>query len=358
MPAVEPLEPFRARSDRDPPPALPGGNTFWRAVTAHALAKAKRSSPAAEAARLWPSDKLTLRAVSVAATSGNAPWAGELAHRVVRDALEGMGPAAAGAQVLLRSLVLAWDNYGSISAPGFVAGAGSAGFVAENAPIPVRQLSATAALLTQFKLAALAVLTREMIESSNAEQLITDVLVRSAAAALDAALFSTTAATAAQPAGIRYNVTALTASAATDPFEQIPEDIANLINAVAPVGGDGPYLMIGSPGRIAALIIRFAIQGDVRVDFLASNAVGNDLLCVAPNALVCALAPEPEIDTSTAGELHMNDTPLPLVDSGGVVASPSKSMFQVESVALKMRWPVSWAVRDARACAWTTPTWK
>ena len=358
MPAVEPLEPFRARSDRDPPPALPGGNTFWRAVTAHALAKAKRSSPAAEAARLWPSDKLTLRAVSVAATSGNAPWAGELAHRVVRDALEGMGPAAAGAQLLLRSLVLAWDNYGSISAPGFVAGAGSASFVAENSPIPVRQLASTAALLTQFKLAALGVLTREMIESSNAEQLVSDVLKRSASAALDAALFSTSAATVAQPAGVRSGVAALTPSAATDPFEMIPEDVANLINAVAPVGGNGPFVLIGSPGRMAALIIRFAIQGGVTVDIMASSAVGNDLLCVAPNALVCALAPEPEIDTATAGELHMNDTPLPLVDSGGIVASPSKSLFQTETTAIKMRWPVSWAVRDARACSWVTPAWK
>jgi len=187
--------------------------------------------------------------------------------------------------------------------------------------------------------------------------LVSDVLMRSAALALDAALFGAGAATAAQPAGLRNGVATLTPSAATDPFQQFFEDCANLINAVSAVGGNGPFLLIGSPGRIAAMVMRFVLQpGNVAV--LASNAMGNDLMCVAPYAIVSALAPEPEIDTATASELHMNDTPLPIVDSAGIVASPTKSMFQTETIALKMRWPVSWAVRDARAVAWTTPAWK
>jgi hypothetical protein len=362
MTLIEPSfrERAEARREREPLP-LPGGNTFWRSVAAQAIASATRRSPIEVASRLWPSDKvmaqLLTRAVSATAMTSVAGWASDLAHKVVRDALEGMGPAAAGAQTLLQSLLLVFDNYGSISAPGFVAGAGNAGFVAEGAPIPVRQLASAAALLTPFKLAAIGVLTREMMESSNAEILIGDVLMRAAALALDVALFGSNAATAAAPAGLRSGVAATAASTATDPLQAFYEDCANLINATSAVGGNGPFLLIGPPGRISAMIMRFVLQAG-NVGVLASSAVGNDLLCVAPRALVCALNPEPEIETANAGELHMNDTPLPIVDSGGIVASPAKSLFQTETIALKMRWPVTWALRDPRAIAWTTPSWK
>jgi hypothetical protein len=300
--------------------------------------------------------QLLTRAASAPAMTTVAGWAAELAQKVVNDGLAGMGPSAAGAQLLLQSVVLLFDGHGLISAPGFVAGAGNAGFVAEGAPIPVRQLAASAALLQPYKLGAISVLTREMIVSSNAEVLIGDTLMRAASAALDVALFGNAAATAAAPAGLRNGVTATPPSASTDALQAFYEDCATLINAVSVVGGNGPFVLIGSPGRIAAMIMRFVLQaGNVTV--IASNAVGNDLLCIAPAALVAAVNPEPEIEASTAAELHMNDTPLPIVN-GGAPASPARSLFQTDSVALKMRWPVSWVLRDPRAVAWLTPSWK
>jgi hypothetical protein len=360
------VEPLRARADalresrEQPPPVLPAGNLFWRLMTAKAVASAIRCTPIEVATRLWPSDKLTqlllARAVSAPAMTTVIGWAAELAHKIIVDALEGMGPTAAGAQLLLQSLLLLFDGNAQISAPGFVAGAGNAGFVAEGAPIPVRQFAAEAALLLPYKLASIGVLTRQMIESSNAEAMVGDVLMRSAALALDVALFSSNAASAAAPAGLRNGITATTPSAAPDSMSAFYEDMATLINAVSTVGGGGPFIFIGSPGRIAAMVMRFVLQpGNVGV--LSSNAVGNDLICVAPMAVVAALDPEPAIETATAGELHMNDTPLPIVN-GGAPAAPARSLFQTESVALKMRWPISWAVRDARAVAWMTPTWK
>jgi hypothetical protein len=136
--------PFRARAEalRDgrEPPALPGGNSFQRILTAKAVAAVTHRQTADVAARLWPSDKvmaqLMTRAVPATAMTSVAGWAAELAHKVVIDALEGMGPASAGARMLLHALVLMFDGNGLISAPGFVAGAGNAGFVAEGQPIP------------------------------------------------------------------------------------------------------------------------------------------------------------------------------------------------------------------------------
>jgi hypothetical protein len=197
-----------------------------------------------------------------------------------------------------------------------------------------------------------------MIDSSNAEQLVGDTLMRSAALALDAQLLGSGAATAAAPAGLRNGISASTPSSSTDTLEAFYEDCDTLLTAVSAVGGNGPFVLVGAPGRVATMVMRFVLQpGNVSV--LAANAMGNDLMCVAPNAIVCALSPNPTVETAAAGELHMEGaTPAPIVN-GGAPASPSRSLFQTDSVALKMRWPVSWALRDPRAVAWLTPgAWK
>jgi hypothetical protein len=51
-------------------------------------------------------------------------------------------------------------------------------------------------------------------------------------------------------------------------------------------------------------------------------------------------------------------TPLPIVSTGGVAAAPARSTWQTDSVAVKVRWPATWALRDPRGFAWLTPAWK
>src|SRR5262252_5041492 len=132
----QPVQPLRREL------TLPPGNSFVRWVTAKAVASIRHTSPAAVAEEFWPNDKVVgqlTRAVSTPALTTTSGWAAELAHTVVRDALAALGPASAGAQLLQRSLVLSFGGAGTISAPGFVGAAANAGFVAEGAPIPVRQ---------------------------------------------------------------------------------------------------------------------------------------------------------------------------------------------------------------------------
>jgi hypothetical protein len=342
----EPLPSLR----RDPPLQLPPGNTFLRCLAAQVIARVSRVPLHDVAARMWPSD-LMLRAAVAPAMTSVAGWAAELAQTIA-DALEALGPASAGAQLLKEGLVLTFDGAGAISAPGFVAEFGNAGFVAEGQPIPVRQLAETVAQLLPHKLAAIAVLTREMVESSNAEKLIGDTLMRAAGRMLDEVLFDANPADAARPAGLRRGVAASTPSASTDPLVAFHEDVATLINAVAPVAGNGPFVLVASPGRAANMAIRFNRDlSNVRV--LGSSAVINDLLAVAPTALVAALSPEPEIETSKAATLVMDTAP----GAAGTMG-PERSVFQTDSLAMKMRWPVTWALRDPRGFAWMTPVWK
>jgi hypothetical protein len=347
---------FSGRAFKRNPLPLPQGNTFVRALTAKAVGIVRKMSPQEAAALMWPSDKLTLevieRAASAPAMTTVSTWAAELAQRTVNDMLAGLGPATAAAEVFKRSLLLDFAGRASISAPGFSASGANSGFVAEGDPIPVRQLSATPALLTPFKLASIAVLTREMIESSNAEQLIGDALMRSAGCALDDTLFDVNPATAARPAGLRNGIAALTASNNADSVEAFAEDLTSLINAVSSVGQNGPYLIVVSPGRAVSMALRFIFEAS-NVVVLGTNSIGGDMLAIAPAALVAALDPAPHVEVATAAALHMDSVP-----SAVPTAGPRKSMYQTDSLALKIRWPVSWALRDPRGISWLTPNWK
>jgi hypothetical protein len=338
------------------PLPLPAGNLFTRTLAAKALASHRRCDIEDIIAKMWPND-MVLRAVSAPAEIATAGWAQELAQKRVVDTLAAMGAASAAAEVLKRSLVLDWDGAGSISAPGFIANAANSGFVAEGSPIPVRQLNATAALLTPAKLATIAVLTREMVESSNAETLISDALVNSSGLALDAVFFGSGAATAAQPAGIRNGIAALAPSANTDAFGAFFEDMSTLLNSVGAVGGNGPFFVISSIGRLASASGRYgslkAEGTDATIIPLASLAVGNDVIALSPKALVAALSADPDVETVKAATLVMDTVPVT-----PNTTQATKGMFQTDSVAVKVRWPVTWSLRNPAGVAWLTPVWK
>lgn len=341
---------------REPaPPPLPS-NSFTRMLAAKAIADYERRKPEQVLAQRWPSEKALeqhiVRAASAPAMTTVPGWAQELVQqKIVTEGLAALGPMSAGAQLLRAGLVLSFDRAGFVTAPGFVADAANGGFVAEGQPIPVRQLNATPARVDFHKLCSIGVVSREMMDSSNAEVLIGDALLRSAALALDAALFDANPATAARPAGLRNGIANLVASNNADMGEAFFQDMASLVNATAAVGGPGPYAIIVNPGRAVGLAMHFIFEVRNVVVF-ATPAVGNDIIVVALAALVSA-GGDPEVESATASALHMNDVPQPIG-----TASPARSMFQTETIALKMRWPLSWSLRDSRGVAWLTPSWK
>ena len=340
--------------------ALPvvSGNLFRRALTARAIASLRRCPVADVIAEKWPSDRALLQMVTRAtvapATTFTVGWAAELATTRVADTIEALGVVSAAADVMQASLVLDWNGAATITAPGFVTSANNASFVAEGAPIPVRQLSAPPASMTPTKLATIAVLTREMTEGSNAEALIADALVGACGLALDAVFFGAAAAVAnTQPAGIRNGIAAITASSNANLNEAFAEDFVALISATGAVGGKGPYILIANPGRAAAIALSRQTNPSDNFIVLGSNAVGNDVIAIAARGIVAALDADPAVETASAGTLVMDTAP-----GAAGTAGPEKEMFQTDCIALKVRWPVSWALRNSAAVAWLTPTWK
>jgi hypothetical protein len=307
---------------------------------------------------MYPNDKSLLsfvtKATSAPATTFTTGWAAELAAKMVADTVDTLGSASAAVEIMQAGLLLNWAGAGQITVPGFVANANNASFVKEGDPIPVRQLSEGPATLLPYKVATIAALTREMVESSNAEALISDCLSRSAGLAIDAAFFDANPMVAnTRPAGIRNGIAALTPSASTDGFEAFFEDVSTLIGAVSAVGGRGPFYIVANSGRGVTMQQRIARE-DAAVIPIASSAVGADMICIAASAITAAIDADPEIETANAGTLVMQDTNPAVAGTNG----PERSLFQTDSLAIKVRWPASWALRDTRAVAWLTPAWK
>jgi hypothetical protein len=353
----QPSQSFR----KEPQLSLPSGNLFRRLLTVRTLATLWRVSTEEVAAAIYPGDRmleavLTTKATSAPAMTTTTGWAAELLAKLIADAGDALGAASSAVSVMQKGLLLNWGNYGQISVPAFVASANNAGFVQEGSPIPVRQLASTAAMLNVFKVASISVMSREMMESSNAEALISDALTRSCALAIDAVFFSSNAAVSnTSPAGILNGISTTTASNNTDLFEAFSEDASNLINAVSAVGGNGPFILVTNPGRAVTIATHYiSFRDETQFQLVGSSAVGNTMITIAPQAIAAAVDVNPEIETVNAATLVMDTVPGTMDSTG----SAHRSVWQTDSIAIKVRWPVSWVVRNSQGVAWLTPTWK
>ena len=340
---------------RDP---LPPGNLLSRFITAHAKAFIARTSPVEVARDWWPDDHgvaTLVRAASTPAQLGQVGWAQELGHRVVNDSLDVLFPASAGAALFQIAPSLTFGNEAAIAVPGLAVGTTgkTSAFVAERQPIPVFQPAVTSATLLPYKLAGIMVATREMIESSNAENLIRDLIRQSFGRALDEVLVDANPASPQRPAGMRLGVSAITASTTgADAWSNFVADVGHLADAVAPVAGNAPIVFIGSSGRAIRAQILGMDETLKNAEVFGSNAVINDFLCVASAALVSAVG-VPEVEVNKVATLTLDDAPAadPTTPAG-----PFRSLWQTDSYGIKCRVPISWALRDPRGFAWTTPT--
>jgi hypothetical protein len=231
-------QPIRLRPD---PGALVARNVaaVARAVIAKAASKLERRSDAAAVLRdRWPDDSIApilLRAASEPPAS--LATSGPLGRSIVADIIATIGPVGAGARLLQAGLSLVFDRVALIFVPALQATGSAASFVQEGAPIPVHDLVSGSVPLVPRKLATIVTATGEMLESSNAEALVTDALTRSVGLALDAALFDSAPADEVRPAGLRHGIAALPASINGDAHTAMVEDMTTVAGAVSVIGG-------------------------------------------------------------------------------------------------------------------------
>jgi hypothetical protein len=325
-------------------------NTLTRSVIVLARSKLDTAIKPSEFTRQhWIDEAKAIdwmtRATSTAAQTTTAGWAAELAH-VVLTFLPSLIPISAGANLLSRGLQLEFDGARAISLP--LITPGQATFVAEGKAIPVVQYATSAGVTLQpHKLATITTLTREMLEGSNAEAIIKVTLAESAAAGLDAALFSANAGTAAQPPGLLNGIAPLAATATGPQTDAIMRaDLTTLIGKVARAAGDN-IAIVAAPEQATAIVLSLVREPPYPV--LATAALpAKSVVVIAANALASAFAGTPEIEASRSMAAHMSTTPSDTIDG----AAPVASVFQTDSVGLKMRMTASWTLRAPNTLAW------
>lgn len=285
-------------------------------------------------------------AVAPASTTG---WGQQLVGPpAVAAFLRSLAPVSAAARLLAACSRVELSTEMTATLPRFAAPLKDATFVGEGAPIPVIQGSMESAALGPVrKLAMITGLTGELASYSAENALeVLEIAMRDAAGnSLDAAVFSTAAATALAPAGLLNGVAPITASNETG-ADAMAKDLAALAGAIADAGGGSSVLYFANPRQETAIRLRspeFA-QSVVPAPRLTPGTV----VAIETQGIASAFGGLPEVDIGRVPVIHYEDaTPQQIGTPGSpnLVAAPAVSGYQTMMLALRLILDCAWAKR-------------
>jgi HK97 family phage major capsid protein/HK97 family phage prohead protease len=318
------------------------------------------------------------RAASAPATTTTSGWASQLVETSVQGFTELLMPASVLPGLAARGLRMNFGRAGVLSIPTRSATPTIAGsFVAEGAPIPVRQGAFTSQTFTPKKLAVISTFTREIAEHSTPaiEGLIRNAMQEDTSVAVDTVLLDATAASTTRPAGLRNGVSTLTATAGGG-FAALVGDLRQFVAALITASNGNLRQPVWIMNDIQALSI--ATTQNAGGDFpfameinnnrfqgypviLSSTVTAGMVLLIDAADFIIIEGGAPRFDVSDQATLHLEDTtPLAIGTAGApaTVAAPVRSLFQTDSMALRMIMDLNWGLRRAGVVAWTTAvTW-
>jgi len=349
-------------------PNVEKGTQFVRYVCAQAIAH-KTHVPAYEIAARWndstPEVALALKAAVAAGTATDAVWAGPLVQpNISKDFIE-----------LLRAATIVDQISGLYKVP-FNAkipqqtGGGTYSWVGELKPKPVTSLTFGSVTLDWAKVAAIIVLSQELIKlsSPSAEDAVRREMVAGIARFIDAQFTDPAIAAVAgvNPASITNG--APTAAATANPWADILGLVNHFTTNNIPISG---LTFIMSPANALALSFKTFADGTaqfpgVNIDggswkgmkFIVSNTVTTKVIALQPSLILYADDGGVTIDASGEASLQMDGAP----DSPVAATTILVSMFQMNAVALRAERFTNWkkinanAVKYLTAAAWPAPT--
>jgi hypothetical protein len=175
---------------------------------------------------------------------------------------------------------------------------------------------------------------------------------------LDRPLLDTNPATAARPAGLRNNIDGL-APTAGGGETGLSTDLAALVAAIAPVAGS-QIVFVASPDVYAKLALRPASPLAFPV-FASGGLDAKTIMAVAVNSLAVGFGDQPSFLISRDTTLHTEDaapTDISTPGAPATIAAPVVSMFQTDSIALRLILNISWVLRAPDSVSWASPvTW-
>jgi HK97 family phage major capsid protein len=250
-------------------------------------------------------------------------------------------------------------------------------FVGEGMAIPVRQGAFTSQTFGPKKMAVITTWTREMADHSlpAIEGVLRQAIQEDTAISLDSVLLDSNPSTTIRPAGILNGISVTTATAGGG-INAVVGDIKGLVGAlVTATYGNirSPVWLMNPAELLSASLVNapntgiFPFKEEIGRGTL-NNIPIIDSATVPPKTVILVDAADfvvmPDdnmrFEISDQATLHMEDTsPLDLVSgSPGVVAAPQRSLFQTDSLALRMIFPINWSFRRTGMVAYTqSVTW-
>jgi HK97 family phage prohead protease/HK97 family phage major capsid protein len=363
---------------------------FFRAALVRAKSKIDGQSLDDTRRKIYGDDEATrivcdavLKAATAPAVTTVTGWAAELVHTLWADFMAVLLPMSVYPRLAAKGLALTFGPNGRIIIPTRSLTPTIAGsFVGEGAAIPVRQGAFATQTLVPKKMAVITTWTREMDEHSTPaiEGLLRQAILEDTALALDTILLDTAVATTIRPAGLRSYQAAITASAvAGNPYANFVADYTALYGALLGLTSgnvrnptllinplQGLYLSMLQPPAAAAPLFPFSdmIGGGrlLKADVIESSTVPTGVVVMVDAADFTTAGQEgPRLEISDQATLHMEDTaPADITIPGAppTVSAPVKSMWQTDSLALRLIMMVNWVMRRPVATWITGVTWK
>ena len=338
------------------------GQNYTRMVIAKALAAISDdgSTPINIAERRWGKTNPTLVNIMKAAVagggSGSGEWGAELVtadNRYTGDFIDLIKAKTVYDRLPLREVPANVQIKGQD-------GAATGYWVGESAAIPASAASFNNVNLAPLKVAALAVVSNELLRDSSpaAEALIRDALVSATAQRIDQTFLSATAAVAGvSPAGILNGLTAGTASGTG--ADDLRADIRTLYAAFLSAKTANNLHFICNPSLAKSIQLLFnslgmaefpgitqaggSLLGDPVVT--GDNVASDNLILLNPSEIYKIGDMGLQVSISREAMIEMDDAPEmdsenPTTASGSIV-----SMFQTESTAIKVVRPINFALR-------------
>jgi HK97 family phage major capsid protein/HK97 family phage prohead protease len=334
--------------------------------------------------KIYPGDEVTkescnlvLRAPSAPALTTVTGWAAELVHQIYTDFMDLLLPSSILPRLASYGMTLNFGAAGRIIIPTRSRTPTLAGsFVGEGMAIPVRQGMFTSQTLTPKKVAVISTWTREMNDHSipAIEGLLREAVQVDTSIAIDSVLLDNNPATTIRPAGLLNGLTPLTGTAGgglaalTGDLKQMGQALVagTYGNVRKPVWLINPGMLYAASLTAAANTGIFPFRDEIKqgtlnnIPFIASTTVAIGTMTMIDAADFVVVGGEaPRLELSDQATLHMEDTnPTDLVSTGspGVVAAPQRSLFQTDSIALRMVMPLNWLQRRAGTIVTLTGT--
>ncbi|MFH0298367.1 phage major capsid protein [Bradyrhizobium sp. 31Argb] len=315
----------------------------------------------------------SMRAASNSAMSTVTGWAAELVQQINTDFMELLMPKSVFPRLSGFGMSLSFGRAGRISVPTrnrtpTIAGS----FVGEGMPIPVRQGQFTSQVLTPKKMGVITTWTREIDEHSipAIEGLLRNAIQEDTAVSLDSILLDANPATVIRPAGLLNGVAPI-APTAGGGFNAIVGDIKNVAGALltATQGYIRNMCWLMNPQQVLSAgltpapgVGTFPFQAEVSQGRLAGYAIIDSgtvpmgtIIALDAADFVTVGGEAPRFEISDQATLHMEDTnPQPIVGGAdpGTPANPVRSLWQTDSLALRLILPVNWTLRRPGMVAW------